>query len=100
MGSPPMDSTRPPDPLHVMSTQYECTGACLRYTKMCMRCCRLNIAQEHAHQTLGTPMHRIRVPRDEVPGRGCRGRGPPLPPPAQGTLITSENSYRRRFEQT
>src|SRR4051812_21915998 len=78
-------ASRPPDPLQVMLTQKEYTGTCLWYAKTCIRCCQLNIAQEHAHHIFGTPMHRIRVPRDEVPGRECRGRGRPLPPPAQGT---------------
>jgi hypothetical protein len=48
-----------------------------------IRRCLLSSAQEHARQAFGIPMHRIGVPRGAAHGRGCRGRGRPLPPAAQ-----------------
>src|SRR5438309_623127 len=50
-------------------------------------CCLLNIVHKHAYQAFGISRHQIRDPRDAVPGRGCRGGGPPLPPAAQATCV-------------
>ena len=47
-------------------------------------------AHKHVRLTSVVPPHQIGVPRGSAPGRGCMGRGRPLPPPAQGACIEYE----------
>ena len=47
----------------------------------------LNIAHRHARLTCTVRLHQIGVPRGAALAGGCRGRGRPLPPPAQGTCM-------------
>jgi hypothetical protein len=49
--------------------------------------CQLTSARRHARQALGIRKYQIGVPRGEALGRECRGRGRPLPPPAQGICV-------------
>jgi hypothetical protein len=104
----------PPNPLHMMPaaglmfrcmpplcqgpdpyiSAYIYLQACLYDLNPLIASCRLWCARRHAHQALGMRMHRIRDPRDAVPGRECRGRGRPLPLAAQANCIYSRRKRR------
>jgi len=56
----------------------------------------LHSARRHVRQAFSMPVHRIGVPRGNAPGRECRGRGRPLPPPAQGNLHLSKGRNQGR----
>jgi hypothetical protein len=49
-------------------------------------------AHRHAHRSLPIRSHHFGVPRGNALGRGCRGRGRPLPPPAQGNCFSGEGA--------
>jgi hypothetical protein len=76
----------PPDPLQLMHVARLMHRHMPSLCQTCTRYCRISSAHKHARQALGTSVHQIRVPRDKVPGRGCRGGGPPLPPARVGHL--------------
>ena len=59
-------------------------------------CLPLDIAHKQARQAFSKQVHRIGVPRGNAPGRECRGRGRPLPPPAQGNLHLSKGRNQGR----
>jgi hypothetical protein len=70
--APRWDGAPPPDHLHVMSV----AGRMHRHMPSLYRelehRCQLHSARKHARPTISIRRHRIRVPRDAVPGRGAQ----------------------------